>query len=293
MAKRALQIFVVLGIALKSKPKKMMLQVFVLAIGLVLLSFGATFLWELYHNNAIVIVWVLVCVAIAYGVISFLHTFIFQTNAFLEALLKDTLHELNIPLSVIKANTQMLKTQMQQEPKALKRLERIEHASEDLYALYKQIDYHIKREINVEVREKFYIDEMVAELIQDYEEIYPHSMIQISLAHTMIYADKYGFKRVVSNLLSNALKYNHLQKPIHIKQEDNRLIIQDEGIGMSEEEIFLIFNRYYQANSHQEGYGIGLSVVKAYCDKFKIGFSIHSQKNQGTQAILDISNLVI
>ena len=278
---------------MKSKKQRaILIQALALAFGLFALSLGAAFFWDMYHNTLILILWVLLCVIIAYGVVTSVHSFIFQTNSFLEALLKDTLHELNIPLSVIKANTQMLKTQASNDPKVLKRLERIEHASEDLYTLYKQIDYHIKREINVELREPFYVDEVIVEVLQDYQEIYSHIHIETSLLHSLIYADKYGFKKVISNLVGNALKYNHEQRPIIIKQEGNSISIQDEGIGMSEEEIFLIFDRYYQADAHKEGYGIGLSVVKAYCDKFKIGFSIHSHKHQGTCVVLEISHLL-
>ena len=75
--------------------------------------------------------------------------------------------------------------------------------------------------------------------------------------------------------------------------KDNALVVKDEGIGMNESELFLIFNRYFQADATQEGYGIGLSLVKAYCDHFKIPLSINSVKDKGTEVILDLSNLLI
>jgi len=107
-----------------------------------------------------------------------------------------------------------------------------------------------------------------------------------------LFADKHGFAKVISNLLSNAMKYNHDNADIHIYQKENQLIIKDDGVGMSEAELFLVFDRYYQVDSSKDGHGIGLSIVKAYCDDFKILMSIRSKKGEGTMVTLDISNLI-
>lgn len=274
--------------------KARFLQVSALASLIILLGSAGIALWEFQESLRLffMAVWAIACVCVAYMIISTLHTFLFQTNRFLEALLKDTLHELNIPLSVIKANLQMLQM-AEKDEKKLKRLERIHSASEDLYGLYKQIDYHIKREIDVELREVFYVDEVILGVVERYKEVYNDVSIETSLLHVKMYTDKQGFAKVISNLLGNALKYNLHNRPVEIEHIGNTVTIKDEGIGMSEEELFLIFNRYYQADNAKEGYGIGLSMVKAYCDQFKIGLSLHSQKNKGTKIVLELSNLFV
>ena len=214
-----------------------------------------------------------------------------KTNRFLDILLKDTLHELNIPLSVINANLQMLQADEQDE-KRLKRLGRIDLASKDLYALYKEVDYYIKKEIQEDVREKFYLDELIVSVVEKQKEMAEGVAIIQTLLHVEIFADKHGFAKVISNLVHNALKYNKEHNEIRIFQEKENLIIKDQGLGMSEAELFLAFDRYYQADTTKEGYGIGLSLVKAYCDEFKITMRIHSQKNVGTEVVLDISHLL-
>lgn len=226
-----------------------------------------------------------------YLIVSYTLASLFKTNRFLDILLKDTLHELNIPLSVINANLQMLQAEEEDEKK-IKRLGRIDLASKDLYTLYKEVDYYIKKEIQEDVREKFYLDELVRSVVEKQKEMADGVEIHYNVSHVEIFADKHGLAKVVSNLVHNALKYNQDRQEIQILQEEENLIIKDHGVGMSEAELFLAFDRYYQADTTKEGYGIGLSLVKAYCDEFKIPLRINSQKNIGTDVVLDISHLL-
>jgi len=268
-------------------------SVLAFSVSLCFVALFGIVLWEYLGENK---VWVVVpllatSLIIGYLIVSYTLSSLFKTNRFLDILLKDTLHELNIPLSVINANLQMLQAD-EQDVKKLKRLERIELASKDLYALYKEVDYYIKKEIQEDVREKFYLDELVDTVVQKQKEMANGVDIFYNILHVELFADKHGLAKVISNLVHNALKYNQNHKPLHIFQEEETLVIKDQGIGMSEAELFLAFNRYYQADTTKEGYGIGLSLVKAYCDEFKIAMRINSQKNVGTEVILDIAYLL-
>lgn len=284
-----------MGIVLK-RNEKLFLITSVVALSAVMILSGTVLIALLNDshksNIGLFLVWSLGCFIVSYFIITFLLASSFQTNRFLDALLKDTLHELNIPLSVIKANLQLLRAHEEDEKKQ-KRLERISLASDDLYALYQEVDYYIKKETKADVKEVFFIDEVIGSVMQKYEDIASSTPLVLEELHVKILADKRGFIKVISNLLNNALKYNRGQNPIRIFQRDNALVVKDEGIGMNESELFLIFNRYFQADATQEGYGIGLSLVKAYCDHFKIPLSINSVKDKGTEVILDLSNLLI
>ena len=289
-----MSIFEELGIALRSSDRIFFIRsiiAFCIAICF-LVAFGIV-LWE-YSGEAKS--WVVLSIFLAsllggYLIVSYTLSSLFKTNRFLDILLKDTLHELNIPLSVINANLQMIQADEHDEKK-LKRLGRIDLASKDLYALYKEVDYYIKKEIQEDVREKFYLDDVVLSVIEKQKEMAAGVLIVHTVLHVELFADKHGFAKVISNLVHNALKYNKNQNEICIVQEKENLIIKDQGLGMSEAELFLAFNRYYQADTSKEGYGIGLSLVKAYCDEFKITMRINSQKNVGTEVILDISHLL-
>jgi signal transduction histidine kinase len=249
-------------------------------------------LWEwLKEPIAVMILSAVVSIVVGYVIVSYILSSLLKTNRFLDILLKDTLHELNIPLSVIKANLQMLQID-ERDPKKHKRLERIALASDDLYALYKEVDYYIKKEIHENVKEAFFLDELVGIVIGKQKEMFPHVEVATNNLHMALYADRHGLSKVISNLLHNAIKYNQDNRPIDLTLKGTTLCIKDQGVGMSESELFLAFDRYYQADATKEGYGIGLSLVKAYCDEFGVSLRIASKKGEGTEVFLDISSLV-
>ncbi len=67
--------------------------------------------------------------------------------------------------------------------------------------------------------------------------------------------------------------------------------MKDEGVGMSPTELLRIHERYYQADDAKEGAGIGLALVKAYCDGEGIDIHIESQKGVGTEVSLNVSKV--
>ena len=217
---------------------------------------------------------------------------IFQTNKFLDRLLKDTLHELNIPVATIKANAQMIKL----NPRSLKtpkRVERIERSCEDLLQLYKGMDYYIKREIESVDKERFDLKEIVLESIKKFEPLCKGVAISSDLKSVEIEADKFGFKKVIDNLLSNACKYNKKNGSIKVILDNDQLIVEDSGIGMDADEVFRVFDRHYQADETKSGYGLGLSIVKSYCDKERIYINIDSEKGKGSSFKLSIKNIKV
>ena len=72
---------------------------------------------------------------------------LFKSDEKLEQSIKETIHELNIPVSTIKMNIQLLEKTITDE-KSQKRLERIKQASNNLLKLYENMEYNIKKEID-------------------------------------------------------------------------------------------------------------------------------------------------
>ncbi|MCF6200943.1 MAG: sensor histidine kinase, partial [Hydrogenimonas sp.] len=110
----------------------------------------AGLMWAIFENfgysdrNFLIVIAMLLPLSLLFGYILSKVALepLFITNDLLDRLLKDTLHELNIPLSTIFANVSMLK-RSESDPKRLKRLDRIERAGENLSELYKDLDYFI------------------------------------------------------------------------------------------------------------------------------------------------------
>ena len=203
---------------------------------------------------------------------------------------KEILHELNLPLATIEANSKMLKKAHSDE-KTQKRLKRIDAASVRLKRLYDELVYTINKEIyNVE-KEHFSLLALIEERVEAMKEL-GRNPFHLEVSDRPLFADRIGFEQMVDNLLSNAMKYSSREAPIRIATEGNKLVIEDRGIGMSESELVQIFERYYQSDSKQKGEGIGLALVKAYCDEAKIGIAILSKPGEGTTVKLDLTQCI-
>jgi len=214
-----------------------------------------------------------------------------QIEDTLTSLTNDIIHELNIPLSTIKANTAMLKKTMEDE-KSLKRIKRIEDASLRLKKLYDELVYSIHKEMHTIEKERFDLKSLVEERIEIFKE-QKRNAFELDLASYEIEVDKIGFEQMFDNIVSNAMKYSSKEAPISVRFDTSILSIEDRGVGMSTTELLRVHERYYQADDKKDGEGIGLSLVKAYCDDEGIDIHIKSQKDVGTTVVLDMSKVHI
>jgi len=201
---------------------------------------------------------------------------------------REILHEINIPISTIQANTALLKRTLLEDSKALKRLQRIEDSSKRLERLYEELVYSIKKEIHTIERENFLAENLIAERISVMKLLNRNPFV-LELESTTLYADKIGFEKMFDNLIENAMKYSSKEKPIVVTLKEHILMIKDQGIGMDDSSLRSIFKRYYQQDKAQQGKGIGLALVKDYCDKEKIKITINSKVEEGTIIKLNLS----
>ena len=118
------------------------------------------------------------------------------------------------------------------------------------------------------------------------QEIYTHTQFNLKLEKTTISNDKTGLSKVIDNIIDNGVKYSLNLNIIEIKLINNTLYIKDYGRGMDEVELLKIFENYYQSNKNMHGFGIGLSMVKRFCDTHSIGLSFNSKPNEGTTVLL-------
>jgi len=109
-------------------------------------------------------------------------------------------------------------------------------------------------------------------------------------------ADEARISQVVYNLLGNALTYTGPDKTVTLTQERRgdhvRIAVQDSGQGIPQEELPLIWNRYYRAKeSHRRaviGSGLGLSIVRSILEKHGVDFGVRSEEGAGTTFWFDL-----
>ncbi len=207
-------------------------------------------------------------------------------------LTREILHELNIPISTIQANTSLIRRKVAKDEKMLKRLSRIEDASRRLERLYEELHYSIKKEIKTVNREEVNIGKLVEERIEIMKQLHRNDFsLKVEACNVMV--DKIGFEKMLDNILSNAMKYSSKQSVISVSLKEGLLKIEDKGIGIEDRALKDVYRRYYQGNKEKIGEGIGLALVEAYCKDEKIAIVIESKKFEGTIVTLDLRKIVI
>ncbi len=118
---------------------------------------------------------------------------------------------------------------------------------------------------------------------------------EICVEHVKLLGSPLHFKRILINIISNAIKYNKEHGKVYItlkeiETNDNvstiEFICRDTGIGMSEEFMQHLFEPFTQedqsARSSYTGTGLGMSIVKSIVDKMNGTITVQSKKNEGS-----------
>jgi len=122
----------------------------------------------------------------------------------------------------------------------------------------------------------------------------------LSSPDTLLWVDKLKMQKIVLNLVSNAVKYTHEGGRVRvsvIKLDppkngcNQRLIVEDTGIGMSSEFLDRIFEPFAQEKRSEaltvEGTGLGLTIVKRYVDLMNGRITVQSKVHEGTKFMID------
>ena len=111
-----------------------------------------------------------------------------------------------------------------------------------------------------------------------------------------VVADKFGIERVILNILSNAIKYTpdngKIKVYVGFVYNDAYIKVIDNGIGIPEEDLTRIFERFYRVDKARSrelgGTGLGLSIAKEILDKNKGSIDIKSEVGKGTEVVIRI-----
>ncbi len=115
-----------------------------------------------------------------------------------------------------------------------------------------------------------------------------------------VYADKYDIERVVLNILTNSIKYTpdggEIKIYVGFVYNDAYIKVFDNGIGIPEEDLSRIFERFYRVDKARTremgGTGLGLSIAKEILDKNGGSIDIKSVVGQGTEVVIRIPTKV-
>lgn len=208
----------------------------------------------------------------------------------------DASHELRTPISVIQGYSNMLDRWGKDDEEVLEEsIAAIKSESENMKNLVEQLLF-LARGINGKTQLKiveFSLNDMMKEVLEESKMIDRyHTYTYIDSENINVYGDISLLKQTARILIENAAKYTDKREEIILKcgKNDNNepyFSVQDNGIGMDENDVVHIFERFFRADTARVrkngGTGLGLSIAKWIIDSHNGYFSVLSRKEIGTR----------
>lgn len=206
-------------------------------------------------------------------------------------------HEVRTPLTILNSQIQNLKANLAKEEDFKERFSglfvKIENNTNRLINLFNDLLKLTSVESSKGIaKETVNIEEMLTFLAQDLLINYPEKSIKfdIILEQKTFNIDYNLFEQLLINLIDNSLKYIRQSGLITIRSYHesgwDHLVITDNGMGIPEDQIHRIFERFFRVDSSRsseiEGTGLGLSIVKHIVLKHDGRIKAQSKQDQGT-----------
>jgi OmpR-family two-component system manganese-sensing sensor histidine kinase len=218
-----------------------------------------------------------------------------RSFAALKRFMTDAGHELSTPLSIIQANAEALEVELPDDGRSKNRIGVIVSSTERMANLVNDLMLLAKMESPQLISKRTALDfsTLVKSTVQEFEELFKNRSIALNmnLAETApIIGDSDALKRLITNLLQNALRYTGPGGTVNVDVENLgriiKLTVTDTGMGIPPESLPFIFDRFYRVDKSRSrnagGSGLGLSIVKAIIESHKGKIEVHSQVALGT-----------
>lgn len=207
----------------------------------------------------------------------------------------DASHELRTPISVIQGYIDLLDLYGNSDGELLEEsIESIRQETQNMTFLIEQLLYLARRDSKIEHfdMEEFNLSDLVEAVVQETTMIDDvHGLVYHLEPDVTIYGSKQGIKQMMRIFIDNSRKFTPEGGQIKLKlsRQGGRalLSISDTGIGIGEEDLPHIFERFYCAdksrNKSKAGSGLGLAIAKSIVDEHKGRIIVNSIVGKGTE----------
>ncbi|MBH0173924.1 HAMP domain-containing histidine kinase [Fictibacillus sp. 23RED33] len=223
-----------------------------------------------------------------------------QSDEMRKEFISNISHDIQSPLSNIKGYTNLLEKEELSSIDRAKYISVINDEISRLSNLTKQLLLLASLDRNEDIlqRKHLNVSQQIKELIRNYQWLINEKgiMLSYSLPDTEFFGDPSLLSTVWDNLLTNAIKYNNREGSIEVSVEKREksimIIFKDTGIGMNEEEVERIFDRFYRADVARsktiDGTGLGLSIVATIVQLHDGKTVVKSKENEGTTIAVEL-----
>jgi PAS domain S-box-containing protein len=204
-------------------------------------------------------------------------------------------HELKTPVTSLKGFLGILRRQLagQENEKILHYVDRMDAQIDKLTTLINDLldVSRMQKGQLVYRKERVEVDALVQEIVENVQETMQTHHLQIEgQAQTEVFGDRDRLGQVLTNLLTNAIKYSPKADRVIVRlaaDETHVLVsVQDFGLGIAKEHHHKIFERFYQVTDTEEktypGLGIGLAICREIVKRHGGRLWVESQKGKGS-----------
>ncbi len=212
-------------------------------------------------------------------------------------------HDLKEPLCNISGFTTLLSTKHKEQlsEEALEFLKYIEGGAQYMHSLLEDLLQYTTLQLQEEKIVRLNTNQQLQTVLSQLKTEISTANAKIQVSELpALYIEPKHFKWLMIQILSNALKFIHPDKPCYVfvhsyeKKGKQYIEVRDNGIGIEsvqQQKIFGIFQRLHKQN--YEGTGIGLAICKKIIDLYGGEIGLHSKENEGTAFYFSLPTIVI
>ncbi|MBG9453197.1 histidine kinase [Lysinibacillus sphaericus] len=204
----------------------------------------------------------------------------------------DASHELRTPIQAIEGHLSLLKRWGKDDPEILE--ESIDTSLTEIARMRKMIEelLELARREEKDIDSEADAVAVIEAVIEETRLIHPEARITLSKDEEIgrIFITENALSQIVRNIIENAIRYceiiPEIQISLAVSGKDVLVRIEDNGIGIAEEDIPFIFDRFYRVDEARNrqigGTGLGLSITRMLLEKYNSSVEVKSEKNVGT-----------
>jgi two-component system sensor histidine kinase MprB len=209
-----------------------------------------------------------------------------------QQLIADASHELRTPLTSVRANLEVLAAGGRfPEPERKQMLDDLVAQTGELTVLVGDLVELARDPGAAEPTEAVRLDEVVGSAVARVVPRAPGITIELGrLDRTTVVGDSRLLERAVVNLLDNALKFSPDDGRVDVSVAGGRIVVRDHGPGIPEEELPLVFDRFYRGVPARSmpGSGLGLAIVRKVAEQHRGLAFAERPEGGGAQLVMDL-----
>ena len=201
---------------------------------------------------------------------------------------RDASHEMRTPLAVIKSSVALLEKSDDLTVPEQRAVVLIKRTIADMESLIETLLLLAREEFAALPQDDIVINDLIVNVSSQVERAVGNDAVSLAVEEKCLLSVKAPEKVLnilFSNLIRNAFSYT-LQGEVLITIDEGAVSIKDSGIGMEGKVLENVYKPFFRAQSNTQGHGLGLSIVKRFCNRFGWTLKMVSKPGRGTEVMV-------